>query len=209
MISRIIACLAITGVITPAVGAAQDRSVDPAEIRHRNDCRLAAQVLTHGQPAKKRSWAMNLISSCPEHAGPALATLWREATEDTLALQALFWRSYYVRDHRIYEAASQVLRDEGNPPLVRLTAMGVLASYYDPHTILDLEQMQVPSEHNPQWWPAWAYLADEGGVPGSEPLEPETETSTMDLVREIAGSDPNAMLRDNAQALLRRWGDSP
>src|SRR5690349_17810761 len=50
---------------------------DPDDVHHRNDCRLALQIVETGHPAPHREWAYSLLPRCGASAGPAaVAALW-------------------------------------------------------------------------------------------------------------------------------------
>jgi hypothetical protein len=37
---------------------------NPDSVKHRNECRLALQVLVKGEPARLTGWAINYVRSC-------------------------------------------------------------------------------------------------------------------------------------------------
>jgi hypothetical protein len=56
--------LAIALWATPSWG-----QVSPDSVHHRNNCRLARQVLVHGKPANKRAWALAYFVTCGAEGG--------------------------------------------------------------------------------------------------------------------------------------------
>lgn len=90
--------LSLLAAAVPA--RAQDERL--AEVRERNDCRLAAQVLATGHPHPRYEWARSTIVNC-EDEGPAyFASQWRTAPADTAALRLLIAAASRVRDARVY-----------------------------------------------------------------------------------------------------------
>jgi pimeloyl-ACP methyl ester carboxylesterase len=54
-----------------------EAQLDPVAVRHRNECRLAKQVLTHGKTANRYDWAPRMSTHCGEVGGAGLAALIR------------------------------------------------------------------------------------------------------------------------------------
>ncbi|HEX8670239.1 MAG TPA: hypothetical protein VF710_00040 [Longimicrobium sp.] len=134
-IQRLIRALAlITSIIAaaPEGAHAQSGAANPIAIKHRNDCRLAAQVLTRGEPHTKRAWARDYISSCPEEGPPAIAREWRAVPADSAAVLQLMRASTAIRDVRIYERVREVVEDRSRADVIRVGAMHVLDSYVNP-----------------------------------------------------------------------------
>jgi hypothetical protein len=110
-------------LLCPATVLAQ---ADPGLVNHRNDCRLAAQVLTKGEPANKTEWARGLIVSCNEELPATLTTALRNArtSSDLSELGALRRGALYVRDADFFDAALDVAGDRSAS--VRARAASVL-----------------------------------------------------------------------------------
>jgi hypothetical protein len=81
---------------------------------HRNDCRLAEQVLTLGQPADRRDWALETVPSCGASGGGVLATQLQarhgDAT-DTPALEALVYATSRMTDASLFRAGLELGAD--------------------------------------------------------------------------------------------------
>jgi hypothetical protein len=112
---------------------AQDHGANPLMVKHRNDCRLAAQVLTAGEPRTKRDWARGYIRNCENEGPPAIVAEWRNVPSDTAAVVQLMHASTAIRDMRIYEQVRTVAADRSRSDVIRVGAMHVLDSYVDPH----------------------------------------------------------------------------
>jgi hypothetical protein len=135
MTRRLIRALALTTLIVAASTAdarAQGGGANPVAVKHRNDCRFAAQVLTSGEPHTKRTWARDYISSCPEEGPTAIAQEWRAVPADTAAVLQLMRASTAIRDARIYEQVRAVVADRSRPAVIRVGAMHVLDNYVNP-----------------------------------------------------------------------------
>lgn len=102
--------LALVCTVLPTVLYGQ---ADPDSVKLRNDCRLADQVLTTGNPAPHREWALGVIWLCPR-AGSTLSNALRTATAttDTSYLDALTAPAIELRDGDLFSAAMSVA---GNP----------------------------------------------------------------------------------------------
>lgn len=135
-----------SSVLSGRTVVAQENS--PASHHHRNNCRLAAQVLVTGHPAPHYAWATEAISRCREEGGPALAAVWARPPGDSAALELVYFASYRLRDARITEAAISVAKDRGSPQLVRLNAIRVLTSHAEPGFLLYSLGMLTPEEND-------------------------------------------------------------
>lgn len=113
-------------VSAPQILAAQ---VDPDSINHRNNCRLAAQVVETGQPPTKKDWALSYIGTCGEGGGEVLAQVLDElrTSNDIERLDeighAVAWR---LRDGHVYGMAYDIAQDDAASPPARVTAIGLL-----------------------------------------------------------------------------------
>jgi hypothetical protein len=102
----------------------------PDTVQHRNNCRLAVQVLTTGQPANKRYWALAYASTCGPVGGPALAHALeqnrRSATPE--ALEEVVMVTSEFHDATIFRTALDIARDASSTKAARIQALRVL--YY-------------------------------------------------------------------------------
>jgi hypothetical protein len=96
--------------------------------RLRNDCRLAVQIFTRGQPAPQEEWAWTVIQQCGAEGGVALASALRNARSSTDVdyLDRLAGRARWLRDGAVFSAAIDVTADRGASVPARLRAIIVL-----------------------------------------------------------------------------------
>ena len=160
-------------VFTCASGAAplSAQRVNPGEIQHRNDCRLADQVLTLGQPANRQEWALQYIGSCGEEGGDVILGLWNSPPSSDSELQALYYASIHVADERIFDVAFTVAQDLAAPAPLRLAALGTLVTYVRPDMGLNLDgRSRLEGVPPLQWSSVWGtidhpVLVEGGGEP--------------------------------------------
>ena len=195
----------------PACAAAQ-RDRTAVEAKHRADCRLAEQVLTHGRPANKRDWAEGIILSCDERATVAVS-LWRDPPRDTAELNDLIVVSHGVRDGRLYETTFGLVRDESMPARVRIAALGTLVSMIDPHVVLDLTLLRpIEGLERPLWSSPWGSIdhADFTTSP-AHPLPADAAAMVSTVAADLAESASDTAVRDSAWWLvtLIGIGDTP
>ena len=99
---------------------------DPDEVRLRNNCRLARQVIETGQPAPHTDWALRQIGACgPATQGAALGSAVRRlrAETDTTVLRE-FWRaSRYLLDGELFRASLDIAGDPGASTHARVFAL--------------------------------------------------------------------------------------
>jgi hypothetical protein len=116
--------LASTVAMPPA-----EAQLDPEAVRHRNECRLAQQVLTHGQPANRYDWALRMSTRCGEVGGAGLAALirrHRSETTDTAHFEGIVQTASQFRDQQIFEAALDLVQDGGASPFARVQGARIL-----------------------------------------------------------------------------------
>lgn len=100
---------------------------NPDSVKHRNDCRLAAQVLATGNPAPRYQWALEMAWNCAE-AAPMIAQRLEALANslDTAALNALTAPTIKLRDGRIFAAALRVAGSKTATPEARAFAVRTL-----------------------------------------------------------------------------------
>ena len=171
---------------------------DNAQLR--NDCRLAAQVLTLGQPADRYGWARDIISKCDVSGGPALAALWGSVPGDSAELVHVVYSTSRLRDQRVLDRLVTVAQDPSRPVLVRLSAFQVLVSYFKPEAAVPMRWLKRPPFGSPL-----GFVTEFVATEGASPLGPGTQQSIRALMRQIAESDPDATVRNAARFLMEAF----
>jgi hypothetical protein len=113
------------------------------EVAHRNDCRLATQVITTGQPATKSEWAASAIRECGAAAGAAVAEGIRanRASRDMATLARLGNVAVVLRDGAMFAAALEVASDAAASPEARVYASRVLVLGLQPQFYMTYEEI--------------------------------------------------------------------
>lgn len=110
--------------------------VVPADsIRHRNDCRLARQVLEHGHPASKRVWALSHFVSCGPEAGLVAANVLSQHRDDegfSRELDEIVSAATSLVDGRMAAAALEIAIDPGAGKAARVQALRLLYAQVRP-----------------------------------------------------------------------------
>lgn len=117
------------------------------ERKHQDDCRLAHQVLTTGQPAVKRDWALGVIGTCGEEGAEAIAAvlrLHRSATRRTEELDALVYQASTLIAQEIFSTALDIAADPSAGRIARIEALRIIASQAEPRTFVGFEQFIEP-----------------------------------------------------------------
>lgn len=187
---------------------AQDAQAAEAQLRIRNDCRLAAQVLTTGQPANKRDWALWRIDDCDGSGPPVLARVWREVAPEPAALGAVIRSSVRLRDRRVYDAVASIARDRSGAGIKRAAALHLLGRWADPGFSLEyasfFDRGNEPSEANGGTRPIQLTFIDHDTQhEGSQPLPATVAQDVLALARNLAGGDSDPRVRDVSGALAR------
>lgn len=115
------AALATAILLLPRIASAQ---AEPDSVKHRNNCRLAEQVIATGHPAPHDQWALDLIGGCPE-GGEALANALRLASQstDTAYLDRLTRPTLFLRDGNIFAAALTIASERSATETARVFAL--------------------------------------------------------------------------------------
>ena len=132
MLKRVGQCTLLIGFACIPIGARAQ--VNPDSILHRNECRLAAQVLTTGQPANKTGWALDLIPLCGATGGSAVAELVRRHARATAPseFEPLVELATQLRDRAVYNAALAVATDTRATEPARIQSIRILAAQLNP-----------------------------------------------------------------------------
>jgi hypothetical protein len=116
--------LLLAGACAPRSTLAQAR---PDSVHHRNDCRLAAQVVTAGHPRPRLAWATNIMRTCRDGGGPiAQAFSANRHSTDTTYLNALTHPAIALRDGRLFETAIAIASDRRASLQARVYAIRTL-----------------------------------------------------------------------------------
>lgn len=197
--------MAMAAAMTVLVSAG-DMEAQAADTAHRAklraDCRLAEQILTEGQPAVKRDWALGVIGACPGLAD-VLAQLWRDPPTDEQELEKLFSLSREVRDCDVFTAVREVASSPSRPSLSRIAALAVLGSYLRPTLILDFDGLQPREDIGPIGWSSvWGRGSDLPPQEEGDPLPDDFEETTRQLVEQLSESEEDSKVRAAAWWLV-------
>lgn len=129
-----VALLALaTGAATPA--ATQGHDEEAWLVQRRNECRLAQQVLVHGQPANKKDWALGQINSCGALGGESLAAAipqYRTVSAPGGEMEKLVQSAAYLTDGNIFNAALMLAADERAAGAARVQAIRIAYHQLNP-----------------------------------------------------------------------------
>jgi hypothetical protein len=189
------------GLMLWNTAASAQRLPEAADARLRNDCRLASQVLTTGEPHTKKPWALSTIGSCPESGPPALAAAWRRIDTDTAGLTQLYVQSRDMRDQRLFDAAVAGASDAHRPRLIRLLMVSLLVTYVDPHDAIRIRHILSDSDAGGENRCIRSRTAHASGRDGAVPLAPDASSRLQHLVESLAANDPDPQIRFAAGCL--------
>ena len=105
------------------------------DVHQRDDCRLAHQVLTLGQPAVKREWAFTIIGGCGPLGGEALVHQLRlhlNDSEPTDSLELLIWSAADLLDGALFRSALDLSRNTTAGIAARVAAVRIIYGMLDP-----------------------------------------------------------------------------
>ena len=168
------------------VAAPAGAQTDSDSTRHRDDCRLATQILTPGIPTPHRSWARGYISSCPEQGPEILVRLWESASSDSSEVVYLERATARLRDARLYKRLHTMALDRGRSDLVRVGALLVLAKYVDPHNAMWFSDLRPPTGSISRVPLITAWSTNGAQVVGAVPLQSPIAQPVLELFERIS-----------------------
>lgn len=195
----------------PAGLSAQERGIEKAvEARHRADCRLAHQVLTTGEPARKTDWAISKASSCRELGGEAIATALFDrsgAGTRTRELERLVIATDLLIDERILQAALEIAQDPSAGEVARVQAIRIAHFQVDAFIRLASYDEYVRAGETVRG----VFHTPVSGKPtAGKPLPSDATESTLSVLRAIRAdpSTPDVVRRaaENVRVTLRPGG---
>jgi hypothetical protein len=134
----------------PSAGYAQADTTRAESVQHRNDCRLARQILLQGQPENKRGWAVTVAPGCGAEGGQALASALnrhRRDAADSQELSALSWAASEMWDLTVFTTALAIAQDPSASVVGRVHAISVLHGQFDPASVLSYEEYLSAPKH--------------------------------------------------------------
>ncbi|CAA9355154.1 MAG: hypothetical protein AVDCRST_MAG68-3895 [uncultured Gemmatimonadetes bacterium] len=194
--------LLVVLVSSPAGLSAQDER--PSDAHHRDQCRLAGQVLQTSYPRPKHEWALEAIRSCdPEVAVPALVQSWTKAPADTAHLMRLYRAGRRYRDGRLYTTVRTLASDPARPRPIRIAALAGLAAQVEPRIAMDLNLLRPISGLRGRWQSIWFWDNHGYSVVGAVPLPPDARAEVRRIADGIAKAHARDALADSAVRLVR------
>lgn len=192
----------IAGLMATAAAAAPlSAQTDQNDPHLRNDCRLAAQVLTTGHPAPHYDWALEFIPRCGEDGATALTHLWRNPPADEGRLNSLFVASYTLRDSRVTAAAVEAAANRTLPQPARLAALRVLAGHAVPQFLISTADLLRQESDTTRY--SFPRVDHVNVQEGANPVGPST-IRTILATLESVGRDPDASVAYAASRTRRQ-----
>jgi hypothetical protein len=113
-----------------------DAQANPDSVRHADDCRLAAQTLSTGNPSPNMSWAVQLIPSCGDHGvvgtSIAAALMRLRFSSDTAQLLPVSYATFGLVDGSVFSAAFAISADTTASPTARAVNLVILLTQLQP-----------------------------------------------------------------------------
>lgn len=169
---------------SPVAGQSGDEN--PLMAEHRNDCRLAEQVVQTGHPHTKKEWAATLIEVCPDEGPHIFASKWLTVADDSGAVATLLHQSARLRDARIYAQLRSTVQDRSRPSVVRVGAMLVLARYVDRYNAVWFNEVAPPEGPIRRVRMPFGSALHPQVVTGSAPLPKTIRAEVLELLDRIA-----------------------
>lgn len=141
---RTVRCFALACLLLVVLARAGSAQVNSDSVKHRNECRLAEQVMTTGRPEPHREWARGYIAFCGHRsrARAASTALMRLRTsEDRRILEKEWGRVRLLRDSTLFETAMEIAADGRSSLPARVYAMRYLLNVVHPDRLITYDLM--------------------------------------------------------------------
>jgi hypothetical protein len=187
------------GLAFPLVACAQQQEpVSPDSLR-RSACERSQKALSAVNVSRhEKSEAIVVMQECGDAGVLTLVTQWRQPAIDTVLLPTLAGVSSQVNDRRVYQAARAVLLDPSRPESVRLAALEVLVTGFNPKVTVSF-----PTPTKPMYssYVAIGHVSHPPGRKAPQPVGSEAQEDVLSILRQLAVSDPTERIRKVAAEL--------
>lgn len=181
-------------------GSTVRAQANPDSVKLRNDCRLAQQVLTTGQPATHRQEALTIIGLCGREGVPALLSTWSSVGADRPTLGLLVTSTRAYANQQIVDALLGTLNQPARPLEVRVASLQVLLTFADPAVTPSFDDFLGDSTE--LLIRRYGAIDHPFPVVGLETLSGSLTDQLREGLRVIAASDPDARMRLTARIAL-------
>ena len=188
--------LAIALVAIPLVGQAK-----PDSVKLRNDCRLAEQVLTTGEPGPRRTEALKVIGLCGGEATATFVLLWSSTGNDRAELDLLVTATRAFVAAPVVDALFATLTQAGRPLNGRVATLLVLLTYADPSVLPGFDAFVGDSTRLLRGF--YGHVDHPFPVVGRESLPQPVTSRLRTALQTIAAADPDARMRVAARVALQ------
>jgi hypothetical protein len=165
------------------IGHAQ---ANPDSVHHRNDCRLAAQTVSTGNPAPKMDWAVQVIRSCGDQGtmGTSIAAALTRlrASSDTGQLLPLRTATFGFVDGSIYSAAITIAADGTASPTARAVNLLIVLTQLRPDAYVSFAELLSATMSETEPCPR-GITSDVPNLIGPTPLPGDAKTQAVALAQ--------------------------
>ncbi len=193
--------IAVATLALALCGASAQAQVNPDSVKLRNDCRLAEQVLTTGEPATHRQEALTVIGLCGGEGVPALLSVWSSIGGDRQELELLVTSTRGFVTPALVDGLLSILGQPARPPTVRVASLLVLLTYADPWVAPGFDDFLGDSAALDIRY--FGHLDHSGPPAGHETIPASLKDQLRTSLQVIAASDPDAAMRMAARVALR------
>lgn len=192
---------------------------NPDSVKHQNECRLARQVLIHGQPVAKRSWALGHFVTCGREAPEVVAQVLARHRAETgfgRELDEVVTAAGSVSDRDMALAALRITMDRAAGLGARGQALRLLYTQIRPGASVEYERLMGsgarrdsvsdPGATMERYEPLERDWVIDRPVYYGEPFRPGDLELIAREVAALASSDSeNESLREAAEAVARAY----
>lgn len=164
-------------------------------------CEAAKSSLSQAGHLRDYRNTLKTLARCGDQGVNAIAAEWSTPPEDSGLVVTLAGISSLTRDERVYTAVRHTALEAANSEQVRLAALKVLVSYFDPSIGIEFRAPPVPTESGAAYVLIGRYDHPKSVVAGDRPLPAGVREEVLQILQELAAAEDNGRLGKVAQYL--------
>lgn len=184
-------------VLASSAAAAQ---ADPDSVKFRNDCRLASQVLTTGQPGPHTEDALSIIGLCGREGYDALYKAWNDDRFGEQQFGTLVTSTRAIVFPALVDSLFEVGGNAGYSTVHRVAALLVLTTYADPYKIPSFGDLIGPRDVILSR--TFGSIDHPYNAAGRNKLRAPLMPRLLDFLSQVEDSDANPEMRTAARVLI-------
>ncbi len=190
--------LLVLTLVPSCAARAQDDQANVAQEQIKHFCERAKHDKTTATDKQQKITNIVALQDCGDEGVGLLSDYWSQPGSDPEVSAALASVSSRLNDRRLYQAARSVLLDSGKPESVRLDALSVMVSGYDPTLAV---AFPAPTKPMQSTYVSLGHTSHANQKEGRQPVRGYAREDLPKVLARLANSDQNERVRKVAGEL--------